>query len=186
MIDRQTPDDGLQAVLAQMQTDEQDALASLGDLARLYPDDPRLPFLTGSILAGQGRYAEARQAMQSAIRIAPDYALARFQLGLLELSSGLAEAAQATWAPLLDLPADQPLNLFVRGLHAMIGNDFAAAIALLEDGMARNAGLPPMNRDMGLMVAKMREALADTPAGDDVASDAHFLLKQYSFKDTKH
>ena len=180
-----TPQDMLQPVLAQMQQDGERALASLDELAGLYPDDARLPFLKGSVLAGLERYAEARLAMQKAVRIAPAYALARFQLGLLELSSGEADAARATWGPLLDLPADSVLNLFVRGLEIMLAGDFPAAIALLEDGIARNTDLQPMNRDMGLMIDRMREKLDETD-GPGIESGTHFLLRQYSLKDTRH
>ncbi len=181
-----TPPERLEPVLAQIQQNDERALASLDGLAEDYPEDARLPFLKGSLLAGLQRYTEARGAMQQAVRIAPGYALARFQLGLLELSSGDPAAAQSTWLPLRDLPTDSYLGLFVQGLEKMIGDDFPAAIALLEGGIARNTDLPPMNRDMALMITAMREKLDGVSAGPDVDSGAHFLLRQYSFKDTKH
>ena len=188
------PNELLQSVLGQMQQDGDEALASLDQLLTAYGRDARLHFLRGSLLAGQERYVLALLAMQRAVEIAPDYILARFQLGFLELTSGDAQAAQATWLPLLNLPSDTPVKLFVEGLNKLIVDDFEGSIALLEEGIALNTELPPMNRDMGLLIDQMREKLASQAAkpdvapepADDIESGAHFLLKQYSFKDTKH
>lgn len=180
------PADLLQPVLAQIQEDGVQALASLDDLILSFADDPRLHFLRGSVLAGLEQYGPARTAMRRAIDIAPDYALARFQLGLLELTSGEPYAAQSTWHPLLSLPGDNPLNIFVRGLEKLIADEYRASIALLEEGMARNTELPPMNRDMMLLVQQMQDKLNESPVADDVESGANFLLKQYSFKGVKH
>ena len=189
-----TPNELLQPVLAQIGQDGDAALVTLGELLHLYPNDARLPFLQGSVLASLEHYGEARVAMQRAVDIAPGYNVARFQLGFLELTSGDARAAQATWRPLLDLPSDNPLSLFVRGLDRLIVDDFHGTIALLEEGIALNTELPPMNKDMALIVQQARDKLASQPAPQNVAqpatqdveSGAHFLLKQYSFKDTKH
>ena len=185
-----TPNELLQPVLAQIGQDGNAALVTLGELLHLYPNDARLPFLQGSVLASLEHYGEARVAMQRAVDIAPGYGVARFQLGFLELTSGDARAAQSTWQPLLDLPSDNPLNLFAQGLNKLIVDDFHATIALLEAGIALNTELPPMNKDMALIVQQAREKLESQPAAEpatqDVESGAHFLLKQYSFKDTKH
>lgn len=181
-----TPDDVLQAVLAEISQDAEQALAHMDELLQLYGGDARLHFLRGSVLAGAERYAEGRVAMRRAVDVAPDYTLARFQLGLLELSMGEATVAQSTWLPLLELPSDNSLNRFVTGLNKMLEGEFASAISLLEEGMALNTELAPMNRDMALMVSEMRSKLEAQPVAEDVESDAHFLLKQYSFRDVKH
>ena len=65
-----------------------------------YPADPRLLFLRGSLLAGLQRYDEARAAIAGAVELAPEFAIARFQLGFLQLTSGAAREAETTWAPL--------------------------------------------------------------------------------------
>lgn len=186
-----TPDELLQPVLLQIQENGEQGLARLDELLQLYENDTRLHFLRGSVLAGLEQYAEARVAMQKAIDIAPGYAIARFQLGFLELTSGDARAAQSTWLPLLNLPSDNPLNLFVQGLNKLIVDDFVGTIALLEAGIALNTELLPMNKDMGLIVQQAREKLdsqviTEPAEAQEVESGAHFLLKQYSFKDTKH
>src|SRR5271167_2708654 len=111
---RLCPADKLQALI--VQGDTGDGPRRLDDLISAYPEDPRLQFLKGSRLAGQGDYRAARTAMRRAVDIAPDYVVARFQLGLLELSSGEPIAAQETWGPLHGLPRDNFVRLFVEGL----------------------------------------------------------------------
>lgn len=168
-----------------METDPEAALPGLDRLLDLYAGDPRLHFMKGSLLAGLQRYGEAREAMHAAVEIAPDYALARFQLGFLALTSGDTSGARAIWLPLLNLPAEDPLNLFVQGLGAMLANHFEDAIGLLEAGIGRNA-LVPLNQNMALLVQEMQEKLKPQSAENEIESRAHFLLKQYSFKTTRH
>ncbi len=183
-----TPDDLLNPVLGLVERDGDAALAGLDDLIRLYPDDARLPFLQGSVLAGLERYAEARTAMQKAVDIEPGFAIARFQLAFLVLTSGDAAGARAIWTPLLDLPAEHPLKLFVDGLEAMLTDRFGDAISLIEAGIERNRDLPPLNRNMAILIQEMRDRLGVPQDEDanDVESGAHFLLKQSSFKGTRH
>jgi tetratricopeptide (TPR) repeat protein len=180
------PGDRLDPVLSLVERDEAAALAGLDDLIGLYPEDPRLPFLQGSVLAGLERYSEARTAMQKAVDIAPGFAIARFQLAFLLLTSGDAGGARSTWAPLLDLPEDHPLRLFVDGLEAMVADRFPEAIALIESGMQRNTDLPPLNRNMAILIQEMRDRLGGQESENDVESGVHFLLKQSSLKETRH
>lgn len=180
------PGELLNPVLGLVERDGEAALAGLDDLIRLYPDDSRLPFLQGSVLAGLERYAEARTAMQKAVDIEPGFAIARFQLAFLVLTSGDEMAARSIWTPLLDLPDDHPLRLFVDGLEAMVADRFPEAISLIEAGMAGNTELPPLNRNMAILIQEMRNRLGGQEGGEDVESGAHFLLKQSSFKETRH
>ena len=180
------PDDLLEPVLGLINTDEKAALPRLDDLLEHYAGDPRLHFLRGSVLAGLERYPDARQAMQKAVDIAPDYLLARFQLGFLALTSGDAAGAQSIWRPLESLVAGHPLKLFVEGLQAMVANNFAQAIFLLETAISQNKEVPPLNGNMALLVRAMRDKLNVHGGAEAGESGVHFLLKQYSLKDTRH
>lgn len=180
------PDDVLASALKQIDHNPEGAVARLDELIGLYAADARLQFLCGSVLAGLGRFAEAHVKMQNAVAIAPDYDLARFQLGFLELTSGDATAAQVTWAPLLNLPPDNPLKFFVQGLTKMFSDAFEESIALLQEGISRNQLLPLMNKDMGLLIVEMTQKLNAQSGETNVDSDTNFLLKQFSFKNTKH
>jgi len=59
--------------------------AALLQLARAeagQPDDPRVPFRVGELLAEQGRHVEAIQAYRRTVRLDPTHALVFFKLGL--------------------------------------------------------------------------------------------------------
>lgn len=131
-----------------------------------YPDDPRLHFLSGSILAGKNRPIEAHRAMSRAVELAPGFALARYQLGFFELTSGEAERALSTWGPLLMLPADDYLRVFAEGMTHLIRDEFDAAIERFQAGIALNRDNAPMNRDIHLLIAECRKLANGRPADD--------------------
>lgn len=155
------------------------------------PGDPRLHFLRGSVLAGDRRYDEARIAITRAVDMAPDFAIARFQLGFLEFTSGEAGRAGQTWAPLQALPQDDALRLFATGLMRLPADDIEGAVAALRLGIAANTQNPPLNRDMQMLID---ELLSDAPppggdkaaapeAQDEPATATQMLLRQFG---TRH
>lgn len=122
-----------------------------------YPADPRLHFMRGSLLAEGGRAIEAHQAMSRALELEPRYGLARYQLGLFELSSGEPARALSTWGPLLALGDDSYLRKFVEGMAHLIRDEFAEAIAEFERGIALNSENEPMNGDIRLLIDQCRK-----------------------------
>jgi tetratricopeptide (TPR) repeat protein len=136
------------------------ASPSLDEALREFPDDPRLHFLKGSLLASQGKYTDALAHLHRAIEIDPGFSLARFQLGFLLLTCGKPRAAEETWRPLMVLPEGNPLRLFATGLGHLIRDELAATMRLLERGIAANKDNAPMNNDMQLIVDKARQKLA--------------------------
>lgn len=196
MTETLCPDEPLTELLAMAGDDELAALARTETLLRDHPDDPRLHFFKGSLLAAQAKPADGRIAMKRAVELAPGYDIARFQLGLLELSSGDAEAADATLQPLTDAPEESALGLFALGLRHLARDNFDQAEALLKRGIEINVEHPLVSRDMGLMLAGIAEARDGAAAGthrpetaeqtqEDVSA-AHLLLQRYSDKSTKH
>lgn len=146
-----------------------------------YPDDPRLHFLSGSILAGKNRPIEAHRAMSRAVELAPGFTLARYQLGFFELTSGEAERALSTWGPLLALAPDDYLRVFAEGMIHLIRDEFDAAIERFEAGVALNRDNEPMNRDIRLLIAecrKLQEQGGDA-GGDDEMSATALLLGRF-------
>src|SRR6185295_4753211 len=61
-------------------------------------------FLLASEQASAGDFARAELAFAKALLLAPDFALARYQLGLLQFTSSRAPVALLTWQPLFELP----------------------------------------------------------------------------------
>jgi tetratricopeptide (TPR) repeat protein len=189
------PAEALDALIARLRHDDDGALERLGELLDAWPLDPRLHFLQGSVLAGLQRYDEGRRAMARAVEIAPDYALARFQLGFLDLTSGRALDAVAVWTPLVALPEDEPLRLLAEGLMNLANDRFSEARKLLARGMELNTAVPLINADMQLIL----DQIADLPDGPSApgghedpppapqiengpASAVHLLLQQSRFK----
>ncbi|MFI4973107.1 MAG: tetratricopeptide repeat protein [Caulobacterales bacterium] len=180
----QCPPNLLSDAVAVVSRDELQGLRRIDALLRDYPQDARLHFLRGSLLASQQRYADAHEAMAESVKLAPAFWVARYQLGFLELTSGDAPAAEATWAQFSTLPDDYYLSLFVRGLHHLIRDDFPETIHCLREGIARNVDNPAMNRDMQLIIDAL-EPGGSTPAEGELISATHLLLRQYTSK-TKH
>jgi Flp pilus assembly protein TadD len=183
------PDETMSALIASMPADAAKALERVEATLADYPGDGRLQFLHGSMLASARRYDEAREAMTRAVTLAPYFWIARFQLGLLLLTSGDPEGAQITWRPLHELPQDHALTTFVRGLEAMIRDEIQEAMTLLELGIARNTENLPLNRDMRMMIEKLSQLElkpAEAPGEDKPTSAVQMLLQQYDNKGTKH
>lgn len=182
------PEEQLQALVTLMQTDTASDLEQCDRLIDDYPEDARLHFLRGSILAGIGRPIEAMPALRKAVELAPDFALARFQLGFFQLTSGEATDALGTWGPLALLPDGHYLRLFVGGLTHLIRDDFQDALSQLEAGIASNAENPPLNNDMGLIVEQIRQLLAEQggAASSEDMSAASLLLGQFTDRNSIH
>jgi len=194
MMDDLCPDEFLTPVLDTLRDNDEQGLVELDTLLADYGNDPRLYFLKGSVLAGLQRYEEGRAAMQDAISIAPGYELARFQLGFLEFTSGLAAQAEATWAPFETLGSENPFRSLAQGLNHLGRDEFDEAVRLIRHGMELNTEQPLINGDMALLL----EEIGDRSLGDSVsneesaepASATHLLLQQSEFKThgrvTKH
>jgi tetratricopeptide (TPR) repeat protein len=127
-------------------------------------------FLLGSEYAQIGLIDDARACLQRALVRAPDYAIARFQLGLLDLTSGVPESALQVWAPLDALDDADPqgdyLRAFLRGLQALIRDEFANVVRWLEQGISLNVDNPALNANMQRIVDEVRALQAQQPASD--------------------
>ena len=178
------PDETIVALVAMLQQDEPAGIAELRNLVARFEGDARLHFLQGSMMAGHKDYAAARAAMRRAIDIAPDFAIARFQLGFLQLTSGEAWPAQETWGPLHGLAERHYLRFFVDGLCHLIRDEFAEAISKLEQGIAANDENLPLNKDMSLVLDEMRRE--GMSGGQGEMSSAQMLLQQASLRSTRH
>ncbi|MES1158300.1 MAG: hypothetical protein ABUL42_00240 [Terricaulis silvestris] len=176
------PDNEMQALTQAMQKEQGEPLFQRIDglLAR-YPDDARLYFVRGSVFAGAGRLIEAYRAFARAVEIAPDFTLARFQLGFFQLTSGEPENALDTWGRLDLLPDGHYLRGFVTGLRCLIRDDFAGAIAHLREGIRVNTENPPLSHDMQLIIDQVipLAAAKQNEAGGG-ASETSLLLMQLS------
>jgi tetratricopeptide (TPR) repeat protein len=165
-------DNTIQRILTAAQTDSQRGIEMIDALLGKFPDDPRLHFLRGSLLIEVQRFIQAHGALSRALAIAPDYHIARFQLGLFELTSGESDAASATWAPLKRLPRGNVLSIFVDGLEHLMADRFERCIASLREGIAANDENLPLNRDMELVIEQCEALIAARPPEREEANPA--------------
>lgn len=174
-------------------TDDATALHLLDDALARWPTDGRLHFLRASLLAETRRFDDAATGFAAALAHEPTLHIARFQLGLLLLSSSHTEAALRVWEPLNALDPADPLHLFRRGLTALTADRFPEAIDLLRRGMAVNTAFPPLNRDMQGVIDRISAQLAPGPTAAPQAvepapaeSARHLLLAEYLASKTRH
>jgi tetratricopeptide (TPR) repeat protein len=179
-------DEEIEQLLSAMSANAPDDLALAERLIEAWPEDPRLHFLRGSMLAGRSRPIEAHAALRRAVELAPDFALARFQLGFFELTSGEPMRALATWQPLADLPTDHYLAHFTAGLRYLVEDRFAETIAALEAGIAVNLENVPLNRDMQLIIDQCQGLSSKEPSAEPETSATSFLLDQFGARGTTH
>ena len=142
-------------------------------------------FLLGAEFAALGQMAQAEAAFANATRLAPDFPMARYQLGLLQFSSGRAAIALLTWQPLLALPSTVPLPHFVSGFAALAHDGFEDALRHFERGLALNTTNRALSEDIEKVIGGIK-ALA--PSANSVAAheaeparefDTHVLLANY-------
>ncbi|AKM07978.1 hypothetical protein AM2010_1916 [Pelagerythrobacter marensis] len=160
-----------------------------------HPDDPRLHFMLGSVLVEQGDAIAAHGALERAVVLAPEFHIARYQLGFFELTSGEADRALSTWGPLLRLSDENYLRKFVEGFTFLIRDEFPAAVVKLREGVALNRENEAVNDDIRLLVSQV-EKLAQTHAptnmadegdkGDTDQSATSVLLGQFGASRTQH
>jgi tetratricopeptide (TPR) repeat protein len=154
----------------------------LEEAGRTHPADPRPLLLLAAELVHDKELDRAEAAYTAALQCAPDFAIARFQLGLLQLTSGRPAVAQATWAPLELLEDGHPLRLFKTGLELLAQDRFAEARGFLERGIAANHENPPLNRDMQMVlegIGRLEADAGEPPASSDSATEGHVLVSSY-------
>ena len=169
----------LQSLIETLRGAPGEQLGSVDALLARFPDDARLHFLRGSILAGDRRYIEAHGALKRAVELAPDYAIARFQLGFFQLTSGETASALDTWGRLDGLSDGHYLRKFVDGLRCLIRDDFEGVIAHLSEGIALNGENAPLNQDMDLLLEQVRPLAAAARDGEP-QSETAFVLQHFT------
>lgn len=160
--------------------DESEALCQ--QAIALAPGAPMPHYLRATNFADAGHYELAEACYTACLNRAPDFAIARFQLGLMQVTSGRPALGQATWELLLTLPDDDALKLFAQGFMLLLAEQWEPARAAFNRGIERNTVNAPLNDDMRGVLERMALARAQfADATDDAqdASGAHFLLGAY-------
>jgi tetratricopeptide (TPR) repeat protein len=174
------------AVAASDRNESDRAIELLKRAIEVDPNEARAHYMLGAEHAQIGLFDRAMADMSKALELDSQLDAARFQLGLLQLSSRQPEAAEQTWRSLDELGEEHFFVLFKSGLLALARDDFATCLDLLRRGQAANAVNEPLNRDMQKIVAQVEQTLggAGTPPGtapEPAAEESgHVLLNAYT------
>ncbi len=116
-------------------------------------------FLIGSEYAAQGNISAAETAFANAVLLAPGLSLARYQLGLLLMSTDRMATALVIWQPLLMVSEADPITpalaQFVRGHAALAQNNLAQAVALFNAGIELNTTHAPVSDDIRQLIKRI-------------------------------
>ena len=105
-------------------------------------------YLLAAEHAQLGMMDRAEEGFRRTVELAPDFPMGRFQLGQLYLTKGDAAAAKAVLAPLANLPVDQALAGYAKGLIAAANEDVSEAIRQIQAGLACKQEIPALTGDM--------------------------------------
>ena len=178
---------------ASQSNNAQEALRLFGLAAVASPSSPLPPFLRGSELASFGRVDDAEAAFANAVLLAPGFHIARYQLGLLQFSSGRAAVGLVTWHALFALTDADPLLHFVRGFAALTQDRSESARAHFNEGLSRDGGNASVAADIRKVLDRMDAGAAGassasaTPEPARVEPSAnHILIANYGKSGTMH
>jgi tetratricopeptide (TPR) repeat protein len=156
------------------------ALALFRRASEDYPASALPHFLLASEQASAGDFAQAEISFANAVLLASDFALARYQLGLLQFSSNRAPVALLTWQPLFALPEEEALLHFVRGFTALAQNAFTQSLAHFRRGLECTPANPALCTDILQVVEAVERLESGAPPSEDDTVAAHVLLSAYS------
>lgn len=155
-----------QAIAASVANDAESAILLWTEACAVAPVSAAPHLLLGAEFAQLGRINEAEAAFANAVMLSPELLIARFQLGLLQFTSGRVDVALLTWQPILDANRAGALRMFVRGFAALARDEFASALSSFEAGVACDVGNAPLNADILMVMQRTRELVAQaSPSG---------------------
>lgn len=140
------------------------------------PTHVHAQYLLAAQLAQMGLFEQAEVGLRAVVAQAPDYDMARFQLGQMLLLKGALPEAQDTFGPLL--PRTDAVGAFARGLCAAGAEDVPTAMREFESGLALPQENQALAHDMSVFLEKLRASVADEQAAFSPAVSS-MLLASY-------
>lgn len=161
-----------------------EAMSLLKQAVKAAPQDARCHYLLGAEYAQIGMIDRALDQMGAAVALDPELHAARFQLGLLQLTSRQVEAARSTWSGLDALGPAHSYTLFKNGMLHLASNRFSECISCLQQGISANDFNAPLNADMQRMLDQVKPLGGVSPSSDAVSAQAketgHLFLNAYT------
>jgi len=179
-----SPESLLQSALSASQANDVEQAIDYFERASAAAPGWAIPqFLLGSEHAARGALDKAEAAMANAVLLDPGLAIARYQLGLLQYSSGRAAVALVTWNPLLNSAVEEGLAHFVRGFAALAQDQLAEAQAHFSAGLEAPAINPAVAGDIRKVLAGLANlsgGAGDASTAAPAESQAHVLVSAYA------
>jgi tetratricopeptide (TPR) repeat protein len=165
------------------QTDQ--AIGLLKRAIEAFPTNAKAHYLLGAEHAQIGLFDRAASEMAKALELDADLDAARFQLGLLLLTSRQVQAAESTWKHLDRLGTGNAFVLFKTGLLHLARDEFDASLRCLREGLTANTSNAPLNADMSRIAQQVQDIIAQQPdqgsdSGGQEAPSAHLLINAYT------
>jgi tetratricopeptide (TPR) repeat protein len=143
-------------------------------------------FILGAEYAQIKMYDCAATELEAAIALDPSLAIARFQLGLLWLSSGVPDRALKTLEPLEELGEQNALTYFGRGLIHLMRDEFVETVQCLVKGIELNTENPALNMDMQKIIDEVNRLPPDSlqsrksPTSTEDIGGRHIFISAYT------
>jgi len=154
-----------------------DAVVMLKTLLEREPGHVFATYLLAAQHAQLGMMDRAEAGFRAVVLDAPEFPIARFQLGQLLLVKGVNDEARQVLAPLMD--DRQALGAYARALHAAAVEDLSTALAELEAGLALPQDIPALGLDMRRLHDQMQVAAAQAAVPADAAAPSALFLSNY-------
>lgn len=151
------------AGLAQARGQHDEAVKLFIEAAKRNPNDPALQANLGRSFVALGKTAFAEQALRNAVRLKPDYTVARIALAQLLLREQRGAEAQVEFDQVLASQPDHPLALAGSADLALARGDHDAALAAYRQAHAAAPALAGI-------AAALVQALFGQGHGDEAAS----------------
>lgn len=171
-----------QYALALEEGDGERALAILHQAHEDHPDSGQTLALLAAQHMQSGAPDAAEAAFMGALHRDPTLSTARFQLGLLQYTSGRPQTAFQTWQPLEALGDDHYLVQFKRALAALAIDAFEDTLLLLDRGISANQDNEPLNHDMRMLaghIEALRGKAPEAPSAQQDEAATQFVLASY-------
>lgn len=158
-FDKLDNDELLRLALDAMNTGrDADSVAMLKTLLARAPDNAHALYLLAAQHAQMGLMERAEEGFRQAVRLAPELATARFQLGQLLLIKGDSQDAKQVLLPLAG--QTDALGAYARGMCAAADDDAPLAIAAIAEGLALPQPVPALAGDMTALRGRLQALLA--------------------------
>lgn len=132
-----------------------EAVSMLKTMLDREPSHVFATYLLAAEHAQLGMMDRAEQGFRRTVELAPEFPMARFQLGQMHMVKGDAAAARAMLSPLADPSNSAALGCYARGLIAATNEDLDGAIQHLRAGLACEQEIPVLADDMRRVLANL-------------------------------